>query len=83
LIGDTFGEQVRSEAYPPMKLGDVGNFIKFVLLIAALGGAWVQINMKLDAQTRVLEQSVVRGERIERYLSSKDVNYWETVKRLE
>jgi hypothetical protein len=67
----------------PLNVSELWGWLRILLLIGAVGGAWAQLNYKLDAQTQAIDDSVKRGERIEHYLSSKDPNYWETVKRLE
>jgi hypothetical protein len=79
----TIGEQVQQRLREPMGFEELWKWIKIVIAIFALGGAWAQLNAKLDAQTAVMREATTRGERMERYLSSKDPNYWQTVKQLE
>ena len=79
----TIGERVQEKLQQPMQLDEFWKWMKFVLVIFAFGSAWAQLNLKLDAQTAVMREATVRGERMERYLSSRDTNYWQTVKQLE
>lgn len=67
----------------PIQPGDLPKWLPIVLALLMIGGAWAQIVGKLDDQNAALQESVKRGERMERYLSSKDPEYWETAKRLE
>jgi hypothetical protein len=79
----SIGQDFRATMNAPIGLNEVWKYARIVLFIFFLGGAWAQINAKLDAHGVELKAAAARGERIERYLSSKDPNYWETSKKME
>ena len=76
-------DRLRATLNAPFRLQDLNDWVKILILFAGLGAAWWQLNYKLDAAAKDARASLDRGERIERYLSSKDAGYWETVKRME
>lgn len=79
----TIGEKVSEKLQEPMGLEEFVKYLKLILWIAALGGSWAVMYAKLDSVATGLKINEERGERMERYLSSKDANYWQTVKQLE
>lgn len=79
----TISDSVQQKLNEPMQLQEFWGVIKIVIFVFMLGGVWAQLNFKLDQQTSVMKEATQRGERMERYLSSKDPQYWQTVKQLE
>jgi hypothetical protein len=76
-------QNLRANLNAPLRTEDVKRYAKIAAIVAPVILAWAQLNYKLDAAAKDAHASLERGERIERYLSSKDPSYWQTVKSME
>lgn len=79
----SFGQDVRANLNAPLRLDDLWKWGRVIAAIFFFGGFWATIYAKLDDCNKGMRAAAERGERIERYLSSKDPNYWETSKKME
>lgn len=59
----------------------VSDWIKIGVLLLGLGVGYGALRSQLNDITRMSSAALLKSGRIERYLSSKDAKYWETVSK--
>jgi hypothetical protein len=62
---------------------DISDWLKVVVLVFLAGGAWASVKSDLRDQSRLLKVTVQHGQMMERYLSSKDPEYWKRIKEMQ
>ncbi|HLZ52073.1 MAG TPA: hypothetical protein VKP61_15105 [Candidatus Acidoferrum sp.] len=61
----------------------LGEWIQIGALVVGFGIQAVRAETKVTEVIDELHRIEYKFDRVEKYLSSKDVNYWETIRKLE
>lgn len=65
------------------RLFSISNVLKLAVLLFLFGGAWVKYQSEVDSVRQQNELILNHVERVEKYLSSKDPEYWKIVGDLQ
>lgn len=77
----SFGQDVRASLNAPLRLEDLLRYARIVGALMGLGVVWGSLYAKINDCQTAMKLAAERGERIERYLASKDPNYYETARK--
>lgn len=72
--------QVQSYLRGPLNVKDISDWIKIAVLIGSMIFGYSQLVGRVDSSIRAIDAMQKQTQRIERYLSSKDPQYWDKVK---
>ena len=67
----------------PLSIKDLSDWLKVITLIICGAVAYAHITDSVQANTRAIMRIGNQTNRIEKYLSSRDPNYWPTVKGMD
>ena len=68
----------------PISVGElVGTWFRVLLFVAGLAASYASLKLTLDEYGKTLHTVSVQTTAIEHYLSSRDPDYWEKVKKME